>query len=549
VYTWTSLEDTSAARPGAGYATRFYSRNLSADGGQGVQRDANAGAIDGNDVCHLSVTSRHALQLRISAARPGGDVPLATFTSPEFQAFSTTPQRLSAGTYQFSYLFRLAESFDTPAAPETWLVRPGLDLRDRALGAAAFVPGPNGPRPELYENYVTISAPDRLLDRAGNARSYNEDAPLFELPRTPVLSVGSLQHLPMAGTRPFAIGNSWGAAVQVGGIPANALFDRFHFSGLQRGVVPQVGKAWPKPALRLVRRRNGGPWPSATEVGAQAATGFTAKYLLQGGAFNVNSTSAEAWLAELRSQRLPVSRTFTYLNAAASTGTASDGANGTITTAGTRFFRFPQSAQETWKADDPWAGSTYAASTSVPPAAPSSFSVANTQLFRRGIRLLDAAETAALAEAIAGLTAARLASAGPWRSLEEFLNPSALFTDGNGRPVSLLEKAIADAGLNRAVAEFSSQWLTQGDIMTGLAPSIMVRSDTFVIRTYGDSYNPATKTVEGRAWAEALVQRTPEYSDPADPAETPLAQLNPLNRRLGRRFKIVSFRWLARSDI
>ena len=51
---------------------------------------------------------------------------------------------------------------------------------------------------------------------------------------------------------------------------------------------------------------------------------------------------------------------------------------------------------------------------------------------------------------------------------------------------SLLEQAIADAGLNveedGTPIEFSSQFLTQGDIMTALAPVLFARSDTFLVR-------------------------------------------------------------------
>jgi hypothetical protein len=96
---------------------------------------------------------------------------------------------------------------------------------------------------------------------------------------------------------------------------------------------------------------------------------------------------------------------------------------------------------------------------------------------------------------------------------------------------------------------FSSQFLTQGDIMTALAPVLFARSDTFVIRAYGEAVNPATSATEGRAWCEATVQRVPDYFDGSQPAETAPADLNLLNQRNGRRFKIVSFRWLTRSDI
>ena len=47
------------------------------------------------------------------------------------------------------------------------------------------------------------------------------------------------------------------------------------------------------------------------------------------------------------------------------------------------------------------------------------------------------------------------------------------------------------------------------------------------------------------------MQRLPEYFDPAtDSAEVAPADLtSDLNKLYGRRFKIVSFRWLTRSDI
>ena len=128
--------------------------------------------------------------------------------------------------------------------------------------------------------------------------------------------------------------------------------------------------------------------------------------------------------------------------------------------------------------------------------------------------------------------------------MEEFLNPSPLLNDQ-----SVIEKAIADAGLNSSIPEFSSQWLTQGDIMTALAPVLFPRSDTFVIRSYGEAVNPATGATEGRAWCEATVQRVPEYFDKTQPEETAPADLNSLNQRYGRRFKVISFRWLTRSDI
>src|SRR5207248_2649644 len=118
----------------------------------------------------------------------------------------------------------------------------------------------------------------------------------------------------------------------------------------------------------------------------------------------------------------------------------------------------------------------------------STTSIANTHLFRRGMRALTAEQVTALAKSISDAIKVRLAASGPFRSLEEFLNPVA------AGGVSLLEQAIADAGINSSIAEFSSQWLTQADIMTALAPVLFPRSDTFVIRAYGEAINPALST-------------------------------------------------------
>jgi hypothetical protein len=99
------------------------------------------------------------------------------------------------------------------------------------------------------------------------------------------------------------------------------------------------------------------------------------------------------------------------------------------------------------------------------------------------------------------------------------------------------------------VAEFSSQWLTQGDLMAAWAPRLYARSDTFRIRTYGDTVNPATGATVARAWSEAIVQRLPEYRDGSQEPATAPAGLTPANRALGRRFVVISFRWLDHSDI
>ncbi|CAM2814535.1 hypothetical protein [Rariglobus hedericola] len=99
-------------------------------------------------------------------------------------------------------------------------------------------------------------------------------------------------------------------------------------------------------------------------------------------------------------------------------------------------------------------------------------------------------------------------------------------------------------------AALTPGYLSQADLLTAIGPSLTARSDTFRIRTYGDSQNPATGEISGRAWCEAVVQRCHEYLDTTDAATVAPADLGATaNQTFGRRFKIISFRWLSAHDI
>ena len=100
-------------------------------------------------------------------------------------------------------------------------------------------------------------------------------------------------------------------------------------------------------------------------------------------------------------------------------------------------------------------------------------------------------------------------------------------------------------------------YVIQGDLLSPLAPVLSPRSDTFRIRAYGEVHSRFGE-VQGRAWCEAIVQRFPEYVKadqnlPTEPAYlsdgSPNPDLHSLNHRLGRRFKIVRFRWLSAEEI
>jgi Tfp pilus assembly protein PilV len=569
VFNWT-VEPGGAVNGGA-YVSRFDSADQVSFADGVLATKPGSPLFNSNSKLTLSVPDQVTLRVRMVRAADGAV--LAEFTSPDYDSVAVTNETEGGATpIHFGYLFRLKESIDSPSSPSDWLLKAEQDLRGPRLGSGAFVAVPDGPNPAAYTSY-RVYEPQRLLDRAKSSRSFNEDVSLFELPRAPILSLGQLQHFPVPNAQHFSIGNPWGGTATLNNIPVGELFDRFFFSGLVGGVTPRTNAAGdivlPNPLLKPVRKQDGSKVsvddltalmapPSTTDpdgnvVPGPPASSRSSKFLLQAGAFNLNSTEAAAWASVLRRVRFTDGEAFRYLAASTDSGTAADSEVGTVQSPAAHFLRFSQSAQETYQA-----------------SGDGDESVARTINFRRGVRVLSDAQVGALAARIAELVrtkhaATEAGAGGPFRSLSEFLAPSGLFAgaDSAGNPLaprSLLEAAIADANINvdenGALLEFSSQFLTQADIMTALAPTLFPRSDTFVIRAYGEAVNPAkageaNRGVEGRAWCEAVVQRYPDYVEPAadDAAVLPENLTSELNKRYGRRFKVVSFRWLTALDI
>lgn len=89
----------------------------------------------------------------------------------------------------------------------------------------------------------------------------------------------------------------------------------------------------------------------------------------------------------------------------------------------------------------------------------------------------------------------------------------------------------------------------QADILTPIAPILSARSDCFIIRGYGEAVDGSGK-VTARAWCEAVVERDRNFVDPV--ANRPTAAtttLNPINAKFGRRYDMISFRWLSATEV
>jgi hypothetical protein len=116
--------------------------------------------------------------------------------------------------------------------------------------------------------------------------------------------------------------------------------------------------------------------------------------------------------------------------------------------------------------------------------------------------------------------------------------------------VEASEKPVSGAGTNRVHAAMGSAGnLIQVDFLQSLGASISTRSDTFTIRAYGEADDGNGS--KASCLMEAVVQRTPEYvsSDNAPEVRPDDTAFTPVNRLLGRRFKIISSKWLQPDEI
>ncbi|MEI6033057.1 MAG: hypothetical protein WCS65_02100 [Verrucomicrobiae bacterium] len=434
-----------------------------------------------------------------------------------------------------------------------------------------------------------------IVDAASAARPGQSYVSLFEIPLRPLQSLGELQHFPINewhNSPAYAIGNSFASPYVASnqavagsyntnyqssiGSPrtyvyqtqedfsylANcALFDSYFFSGIapraDAGLADKyatiavltdstnpLNQAGPLPDPRLRIQAFSGANSTVSDSYSAIRTALSANgtalppdardrpysrsasYLMQDGAFNVNSTSLEAWKAFLKSVNSPRIPTL-------------DPTTLTFTTPTSSGYPFPRTR--------PANGGAFTGSTS-----------GGSSNRWNGYFKMDDAQVDALAARIVNEVKQR----GPFLSLSDFINRRLTASNNAQSQRGALQAAIDASGCNNPVyanvsptgyahdsnaantpaSAAATGYLTQADILQAIGSHLTARGDTFLVRSYGDFVNKSSGKIEARALCEAVVQRFPDKVNPAEHVVDPPSGSS---TDFGRRFRIVSFRWLG----
>ncbi|MES2439503.1 MAG: hypothetical protein V4584_10570 [Verrucomicrobiota bacterium] len=410
---------------------------------------------------------------------------------------------------------------------------------------------------------------------------------MYDIPLAPVQTLTSLNGANPGGGSGYLprfaqpIGNSWAhpmldpsKIITTGGAYPYldhsfmlnlALYDHYFFSGLSDQTGPFVtparnaatlagefvtGGSLTDPRFALYSPTGKDPATLADEVAVPDAYTRIASRLLMNGAFNINSTSVPAWKAMLGS----IHDSKALINKINKTGknsalTAISAVDSKSLESRISRFRLPASESEK--------------DTNVEPK----------DAYWLGAREYKDAELELLATKIVEQVRLR----GPFLSMSEFVNRR--LGTGPTAQRGALQQAIDDARLNEKFAESTAAgfeikeanvsahkyknaeagtgssyqgapgYLTQADLLGVLGNAATPRSDTFTVRCYGEARDAAGRTT-ATATCEAVVQRFPDYVDSADLPETAIGALTrQANRAFGRRFQILSFRWLSPGEV
>ena len=307
---------------------------------------------------------------------------------------------------------------------------------------------------------------------------------------------------------------------------------------------------------RFLPDLQGKPSEAVVEELARTDEGYkhASKYLTVAGGFNVNSTSQRAWeatLLGLKKRKILYSRS---------------GRPSVLNNSQTSFSRFGVASSDKSHVDD-------YGSIGVTQGIPDGEAMAWSDL-----RTLSDTQIRSLARNMVKEVKKR----GPFLNMSDFVNRR--LQSGEMGVKGALQAAIDESSINSTFDELSDMviapkggypnqdaargsvytaapgYLIQSDVLAVLGNILTTRDDTFTVRAYGELANREW-VVLSRAWCEAVVQRGINYVDPVNSPETPARQVNmksgaledtelsAVNKAFGRKFNIVSFRWLSPEEV
>ena len=307
---------------------------------------------------------------------------------------------------------------------------------------------------------------------------------------------------------------------------------------------------------RLSPDLQGKPAEAVIDELAKTDEGYklSAKYLPIAGGFNVNSTSRRAWEAMLMGLK---NRKLLY---------SSNGRPSVLSGNQANFSRFGVASSNKSHVDD-------YGSIGITNGIPDGDAMAWSDL-----RTLSDTQIRALADNMVKEVKKR----GPFLNMSDFINRR--LQSGEMGVKGALQAAIDESSINRTFDELTDMvitpkvgypnadaakgsvftaapgYLIQSDVLAVLGNILTTRDDTFTIRAYGE-VTSREGVVLSRAWCEAVVQRGINYVDPVNSPETAATKVNmktgalegtdlsAVNKAFGRRFNIVSFRWLSPEEV
>ncbi len=454
-------------------------------------------------------------------------------------------------TYIFAFHFRLGAGIDSPELEEFLKY---YDLRNPSIdyeGSFSYIDEDGNEVTRAYADFIdqasfnpistetfiskvlsrepTFDAfwdlQSRYRDPEAAAADRYQDLRLYDVPTQSPTNIASLRHAYFVGTAPLSLTSPNG-----GGL--NDAFDKYFFSSIpDTGWTPDSKLDLPNPYMRVV---------DETQSTSALRAYDSAQYLMVDSAFNINSTSFEAWAAVLDQGTTDYSldegdRQGIFIKRTSSNGVPSD------IDLENYFFRFPFGALEYNKAlgDSPLEGTD-----DVIGLKNLSGSELLRESTRQGFRSLNSSEGDQQIQQLAYRIVEGIKARGqPFGSVSEFIN-SGIVEDA----IEAVGPAVTEVELpevtpiNEGIKSFAPVYVRQSDVISTIASHMSARSDTFLIRSYGDYRDPLSDKIISTALIEAVVQRVPEIIGDGTTVVDPMSNATEINS--GRAFKIVSMRWI-----